>query len=171
MTPPACPEPPFQAQGWPRLRDLVAMALTLVLLFAWLVALAVAWVRWTTRSELESFVLVVLALGVLGMVAGFVRAVRAHRRRWRVLAERGTWWKADVKEIARGFDPRGIEVGVPYRWIVTATAAGPDGVEHRFQSAPVRRLRDVRELMGRRVWVRVDPQDPSCHVLLPVAAG
>lgn len=167
MTPP----PGFHAAGWPRPGDLAAMAFTLALLFAWLLALAVAWLRWTTRSELESAVLLVLAVGVLGMIAGFVRAAHRHRRRWVALARQGEWWPATVVDIARGFDPRGIEVGVPYRWIVTATAAGPDGTEHRFQSAPIRRLRDVRPLVGKRVWVRVDPADPTCHVLLPVAAG
>jgi len=86
------------------------------------------------------------------------------------LVQRGEWRQATVVEIARGFDPRGIEIGVPYRWIVTAAAPGPDGVEQTFQSAPVRRLRDVRDLMGKRVWVRVDPADPSCHVLLPILA-
>ena len=147
------------------------MAFTLVLLLAWLLALAVAWRHWSTRSDLESVVLLVLAAGVLGMVAGFVRAVHRHRRRWVALAQGGEWRQARVVEIARGFDPRGIEVGVPYRWIVTAVAEGPGGEEVLFRSAPVRRLRDVRHLMGRKVWVRVDPQDPACHVLLPVAAG
>jgi hypothetical protein len=116
-------------------------------------------------------VLLVLAAGVLGMVVSFVRAVFRHRRRWEALAERGEWRQATVVDIGRGFDPRGIDVGVPYRWIVTATAEAPDGSVLRFQSAPVRRLRDVHDLIGRRVWVRVDPADPTCHVLLPVPAA
>ncbi len=163
MTPP----PPFGPHGWPRMVDVAAMAFTLLLLLAWIAALLVAWVQWTTRSQLESFVLLALGAGVLGMLAGFVRAVHRHRRRWVALALGGQWWPATVVDIARGFDPRGIEVGVPYRWIVTAVATGPDGVEHRLQSAPVRRLRDVRDLMGRQIWARVDPANPTVHVLLP----
>ena len=163
--------PPFRAQGWPGLRDVAAMAFTMVLLLAWLLALAVAWRHWTTRSDLESIVLLVLAAGVMGMGVSFVRAVHRHRLRWVTLVQRGEWRQATVVEIARGFDPRGIEIGVPYRWIVTAAAPGPDGGEQLFRSAPVRRLRDVRELMGKRVWVRVDPTDPASHVLLPMAAG
>jgi hypothetical protein len=163
--------PTFSPHGWPRMRDVAAMAFTLVLLLAWLLALALAWRHWTTRSDLESIVLLVLAAGVVGMGIGFVRAVHRHRRRWVALAQRGEWRQATVVEIARGFDPRGIEIGVPYRWIVTAAAQGADGSEVLFRSAPVRRLRDVRALMGQRVWVRADPADPSCHVLLPVAAA
>jgi hypothetical protein len=30
-------------------------------------------------------------------------------------------------------------------------------------------LRDVRDLLGKKVWARVDPADPGCHVLLPRA--
>jgi len=40
------------------------------------------------------------------------------------LVQRWEWRQATVVETARGFDPRGIEVGVPYRWIVTVAAAG-----------------------------------------------
>ena len=163
--------PSFSPHGWPRLRDVAAMAFTLVLLLAWLLALAVAWRHWTTRSDLESVVLLVLAAGVVGMGVSFARGVHRHRQRWVQLAQRGEWRQARVVEIARGFDPRGIEIGVPYRWIVTAAAEGADGGELLFRSAPMRRLRDVRDLMGQRVWVRVDPADTACHVLLPVAAG
>ena len=162
--------PSFSPHGWPRLRDVAAMAFTLVLLLAWLLALAVAWQHWTTRSDLESIVLLVLAAGVVGMGVSFARATHRHRQRWVRLAQRGEWRQATVVEIARGFDPRGIEIGVPYRWIVTAAAEGADGAELLFRSAPVRRLRDVRALMGQRVWVRADPADPGCHVLLPLAA-
>lgn len=164
------PPPSFSPHGWPRLRDVAAMAFTLVLLLAWLLALAVAWRHWTTRSDLESVVLLVLAAGVVGMGVSFARAVHRHRQRWVQLAQRGEWRQARVVEIARGFDPRGIEIGVPYRWIVTAAAEGADGGELLFRSAPMRRLRDVRDLMGQRVWVRVDPADPACHVLVPVVA-
>ena len=161
--------PTFSPHGWPRMHDVAAMAFTLVLLLAWLLALAMAWQHWTTRSHLESIVLLVLAAGVVAMGVGFLRAVHRHRLRWVTLAQRGEWRQATVVEIARGFDPRGIEIGVPYRWIVTAAAEGADGSEMLFRSAPVRRLRDVSGLMGQRVWVRADPADPSCHVLLPVA--
>jgi Co/Zn/Cd efflux system component len=151
--------------------DVASMAFTLLLLFVWLLVMAVAWQNWTTRTHLESGVLLVLAAGVLGMVVSFVRAVFRHRRRWEALVERGEWRQATVIDIGRGFDPRGIDVGVPYRWIITATAEAPDGSALRFQSAPVRRLRDVHDLIGRRVWVRLDPADPTCHVLLPVPAA
>ena len=164
MTPP----PLFLANDWPRLRHVPAMLLTLLLLLAWLAALLVAWFHWTRRSDLESAVLVVLGGGVLAMLVGFVRSVMRHRRRYSVLAERGVWWPASVTDIARGFDPTGIEVGVPYRWIVTATAPDAGGTAQIFRSAPIRRRRDVRDLMGRQIWVRVDPQDPTCHVLLPL---
>lgn len=169
MTPPELPPPPaFLPQGWPRIADVATMSFTLLLLLAWVAVLMVAWVQWTTRSHLESLVLLALGAGVLGMLAGFVRAVRRHRQRWVDLALGGEWWPATVVDIARGFDPRGIDVGVPYRWIVIAVATGPDGVEHRMQSAPVRRLRDVHDLIGRRIWARVDPANPAIHVLVPV---
>lgn len=169
--PPTTEPPPFPPNGWPRMADVASMAFTLLLLFVWLLVMAVAWQNWTTRTHLESGVLLVLAAGVLGMVVSFVRAVFRHRRRWEALAERGEWRQATVIDIGRGFDPRGIDVGVPYRWIITATAEAPDGSALRFQSAPVRRLRDVHDLIGRRVWVRLDPADPTCHVLLPVPAA
>jgi len=158
--------PPFSARDWPRWRDVVALAMTVVLLLAWLAGLAVAWVRWTTRSDLESIVLVVLAGGVVAMLVGVVRAAARHRRLVVDLARGGVWMRARVVEIDRGFDPRGIEVGVPYRWIVTAKGE-LGGREAMFRSAPVRRLRDVKGLMGEQVWVRVDPADPARHVMVP----
>ena len=164
MTPPR-----FSANDWPRLADMVSALLTLAMLLAWLFALAVAWVHWTQRSDLESVVLLVLAAAVVLMGAGFVRALYHQRQRYRHLAQHGTWWTATVTDIARGHDPAGIAIGVPFRWIVTATATAPDGREHLFHSAPVRRLRDVKDLIGKPVWARVDPSDPTCHVLLPRA--
>ena len=164
MTPPR-----FTANSWPRLADIIAALLTVVMLLAWLLALAVAWVHWTRRSDLESGVLLVLAAAVLLMSASFVRALYRHRLRYRHLARNGAWWVATVTEIARGHDPTGIAIGVPFRWIVTATAVDPDGTTHIFHAAPVRRLRDVKDLMGKPVWVRVDPADLACHVLLPLA--
>lgn len=161
--------PPFSANDWPRLRDVLTALLTVALLLAWLFALAVAWVQWTRRSELESVVLVVLAAAVLLTGGGFVRALFRQRRRYARLARDGAWWVATVTEIERGHDPTGVAIGVPYQWIVTATAAGPDGQVHVFRAAPIRRLRDVRELRGKKVWARVDPGDPGCHVLLPLA--
>lgn len=164
MTPPS-----FSANNWPRLGDMVAALLTVVMLLAWLLALAVAWVHWTRRSTLESAVLLVLAAAVVLMGAGFVRALYRQRLRYRHLARDGAWWVATVTEIVRGHDPAGIAIGVPFRWIVTATTVDPDGTTHIFHSAPVRRLRDVKDLMGKQVWVRIDPADPACHVLLPLA--
>ena len=158
--------PPFSARDWPRWRDVATMAMTVVLLLAWLVGLAVAWVRWTARSDLESAVLVVLAGGVVAMLVGFVRAAARHRRLVVDLARSGVWVRGAVVAIDRGFDPRGIEVGVPYRWIVTAKGV-VDGREAVLRSAPVRRLRDVKGLMGAQVWVRVDPADPARHVVVP----
>ena len=99
---------------------------------------------------------------------GFVRSLYHHRRRYRHLADHGTWWVATVTEISRGHDPTGVTVGVPFRWIVTATAAA-EGTTHVFHAAPIRRLRQVKDLIGTRVWFRVAPADPSCHVLLPLA--
>ena len=163
MTPPR-----FSANDWPRLGDMVTALFTFVMLLAWLFALAVAWVHWTTRSDLESAVLLVLAAAVMLMGAGFVRALYRQRRRYRHLADNGAWWMATVTEVSRGHDPTGVAVGVPFRWIVTATLAA-EGTTHVFQSAPIRRLRDVKDLVGKPVWVRVDPADPSCHVLLPLA--
>ena len=161
--------PRFSANDWPRLGDVLLALLTAAMLLAWLFALAVAWVHWTSRSDLESVVLVVLAGAVVLTGAGFVRALHRQRLRYVRLALDGAWWVATVTEIARGHDPAGIAIGVPYRWIVTAVATGPDGREHVLRSAPIRRLRDVRELRGTKVWARVDPGDPGCHVLLPLA--
>ena len=53
---------------------------------------------------------------------GFVRSLYHHRRRYRHLADHGTWWVATVTEISRGHDLTGVTVGVPFRWIVTATS-------------------------------------------------
>lgn len=165
MTPPR-----FSANDWPRLGDMVTALFTLVMLLAWLFALGVAWVHWTKRSDLESAVLLVLAAAVVLMGVGFVRALYRQRRRYRHLAQNGAWWVATVTEISRGHDPTGVAIGVPFRWIVTATTA-VDGTTHVFHAAPIRRLRDVKDLIGKPVWVRVDPADPSCHVLLPLAAA
>lgn len=161
--------PPFSASDWPRPGDVLLAVLTAAMLLAWLFALAVAWVNWTSRSDLESAVLVVLAGAVVLTGAGFVRALRRQRRRFVRLARDGAWWVATVTEIERGHDPTGVAIGVPYRWIVSAVATGPDGREHVFRAAPIRRLRDVRDLRGTKVWVRVDPGDPRCHVLRPLA--
>lgn len=161
--------PPFSASDWPRLGDMLLAAATAAMLLAWLFALAVAWVHWTSRSDLESVVLIVLAGAVVLTAVGFARALHRQRLRYVRLARDGAWWVATATEIARGHDPTGVAIGVPYRWIVTAAATGPDGREHVFRSAPIRRLRDVRDLRGAKVWARVDPGDPACHVLLPLA--
>ena len=165
MTPPR-----FTANDWPRLGDMVSALMTFVMLLAWLFALGVAWVHWTKRSDLESAVLLVLAAAVVLMGMGFVRALYRQRLRYRHLAQNGAWWVATVTEISRGHDPTGVAIGVPFRWIVTATTLAGD-TTHIFQSAPIRRLRDVKDLMGKPVWVRVDPAEPGCHVLLPLAAA
>ena len=143
MTPPA-----FSANGWPRLADIATAVLTMLMLLAWLLALAVAWVHWTKRSDLESVVLLALAAGVVLTTTGFIRALYRQRQLYRRLAQDGAWWVATVTDIARGHDPAGVAIGVPFRWIVTATTTAPDGTEHLFRSGPIRRLRDVRDLMG-----------------------
>ena len=161
--------PRFSANDWPRLGDAIAAVMTVVMLLAWLTALAVAWVHWTKRSELESAVLLVLAAAVVAAGVGYLRSLYRLRQRYARLARDGVWWVATVSGIARGHDPAGTAIGVAQRWIVTATASGPDGRTHELYSRPVRRLRDVKDLMGRLVWARVDPTDPACHVLLPLA--
>ena len=169
MTPPKFSAPRFSANDWPRLGDMVSVLMTVLMLLAWLLALAVAWVHWTKRSELESMVLLALAAGVVLMGVGFVRSLYRQRQRYARLARDGAWQVATVTDISRGHDPAGIAIGVPFRWIVTATAVSPAGTTQVFHSAPIRRLRDVRDLLGKPVWVRLDPADPSCHVLFPRA--
>ena len=168
MIPPKFPAPRFSANDWPRLGDMVSVLMTVLMLLAWLLALAVAWVHWTKRSDLESMVLLALAAGVVLMGVSFVRSLYRQRERYARLARDGAWQVATVTDIGRGHDPAGVAIGVPFRWIVTATAAA-EGTTHVFHAAPIRRLRQVKDLIGTRVWFRVAPADPSCHVLLPLA--
>jgi len=165
-------EPPrFTANDWPLLGDAIAAVMTVVMLLAWLTALGVAWLYWTARSDLESLVLVVLAAAVVATGVGYLRSLYRLRQRYARLARDGVWWQATVSGIGRGHDPAGTAIGVAHRWIVTGTATGADGRMYEVHSRPVRRLRDVKDLMGRRVWARVDPSDPACHVLFPLAPG
>lgn len=165
-------EPPrFTANDWPLLGDAIAAVMTVVMLLAWLTALGVAWVHWTARSGLESAVLAVLAAAVVATGVGYLRSLYRLRQRCARLARDGVWWQATVSGIGRGHDPAGTAIGVASRWIVTGTATGADGRRYALHSRPVRRLRDVKDLMARRVWARVDPGDPAAwHVVLPLSA-
>lgn len=171
--------PRFRAQDWPGTRDAINMVLTLLLLLVWLAALIIAFDRWTGKTALEAAALAALGLGVVAMIIGFLRNILRQRRRCVDLAARGVWRRATVTLVARGADPTGIQLGIRQGWIVTATApawtirpdAEPDDDERvvTFCSTPQRSLRRLRDLVGRKVWVLVDPDAPDCHVLLPLS--
>ena len=76
--------PRFSASDWPRLGDMLLAAATAAMLLAWLFALAVAWVHWTSRSTWQA--------GSPGSTRAHTFAPRRSRtsRSRRIGAERNT---------------------------------------------------------------------------------